>query len=350
MRNKLVKFLSLFVTLLFVLSVLSVFAFADDTDSAGTYKYTSSTDTLEIFSDDIMIDRTESDVSKNPWYFYKSSIKHIIIHDGVTKISALAFSRMDNLVDVSIPDSVTSIGDSALSGNDMLLKLDISDNVTSIGDNAFGFDSEMVIKSDFECVCSANSVAQLWCLKNYVPFSTPLLSGSQTVTLNSNNKIAYWSFVPEVDCNVTFYSTSKYDTEGLIYEYSTYSYNSKYSEMKKSAVYYSDDVGDDLNFKIEASLKAGKRYYISTKFKLSTKSGSFLIDFSYSCLEHNYTAFKLEQDLISGDYDTLILKCTNCSDTQSMLFIDALNQNLSVADVNNDGYVNAKDYAILKKS
>ena len=64
---------------------------------------------------------------------------------------------------------------------------------------------------------------------------------------------------------------------------------------------------------------------------------------------HSYVASCFEQDFISGNYDILVLKCVNCSDTQSMLFIDALNQNLSIADVNNDGYVNAKDYAILKK-
>ena len=120
--------------------------------------------------------------------------------------------------------------------------------------------------------------------------------------------------------------------------------------MKKSAICYNDDVGNDLNFKISTTLKAGKRYYLSTKCKLSSRIGSYVVNFNYTCIEnHSYVASCLEQDFISGNYDILVLKCVNCSDNQSMLFIDALKQNLSIADVNNDGYVNAKDYAILKK-
>ena len=91
MKNKLIKILCPFFAFAVCLSVFSLIAFGDDTDINGTYKYTSDTDTLEIFSDDIMIDRTEADFSKNPWFSYKSSIKHIIIHNGVTKISDLAF-------------------------------------------------------------------------------------------------------------------------------------------------------------------------------------------------------------------------------------------------------------------
>lgn len=351
MKNKLIKNMCALLAFTLFLSVFSTIAFADDTDTNGTYKYTSDTDTLEIFSDDIMIDRTESDVSKNPWFSYKSSIKHIIVHDGVTKISSLAFSRMDNLVDVVIPNSVTSIGTSAFASNDNLNKIEISDNVTSIGDYAFGFDSQMLVKSDFECVCSSLSFAQSWCLKNYVPFSTPFSSsGVQTLNFSSNKKQYYFSFVPKADCNVSFYSNSDYDTEGLIYEFGNYTYNDKYSQMKKSALCYNDDVGNDLDFKISTTLKAGKRYYLSTKFKLTSNVGSFVVNFNYSCLQHSYVANSLEQDFISGEYDILVLKCINCSDTQSMLFIDAFKHNLAIADVNNDGYVNAKDYAILKKA
>lgn len=68
-----------------------------------------------------------------------------MIHNGVTKISDLAFSRMDNLLDVQIPDTVISIGNSAFAGNDNLNKLEISDNVTSIGDYAFGLNSKCLL-------------------------------------------------------------------------------------------------------------------------------------------------------------------------------------------------------------
>lgn len=102
--------------------------------------------------------------------------------------------------------------------------------------------------------------------------------------------------------------------------------------MKKSAISYNDNVGNDLNFKISTTLKAGKRYYLSTKFKLSSRICSYVVNFNYTCIEnHSYVASCLEQDLISGNYDILVLKCVNCSDTQSMLFIDELKQNLSIA-------------------
>lgn len=86
---------------------------------------------------------------------------------------------MDNLLDVQIPDTVVSIGNSAFAGNDNLNKLEISDNVTSIGDYAFGLNSKMLVKSDFECVCSSVSFAQSWCLKNYIPFTTEFVGNSQ---------------------------------------------------------------------------------------------------------------------------------------------------------------------------
>ena len=78
-----------------------------------------------------------------------------------------------------IPDTVVSIGNSAFAGNDNLNKLEISDNVTSIGDYAFGLNSKMLVKSDFECVCSSVSFAQSWCLKNYIPFTTEFVGNSQ---------------------------------------------------------------------------------------------------------------------------------------------------------------------------
>lgn len=349
------KLLSLFLILSILVCSLSVINFtvlADDTDANGTFKYTSSTGTLEIFSDDIMVDKTEDTMSSYPWFTYKSSIEHIIIHDGVTKISDLAFSRQDNLTDVVIPDSVVSIGNSAFAGNDNLNKLILSDNVTEIGNYAFGFNSQMLINPNFECVCSSSSYAQTWCLKNYVPFQTPFsFSGAESVCVGATGKKQYfWSFVPSVDCTVSFFSSSKYDTEGLIYDFDSYKYNDNYEIMKNSSLYYSDDVGDDLNFKLQKTLKAGKRYYLSTKFKLPSKVGAINVKFNFSCLNHSFYADSLEQDFISDNYDTVLIKCQNCNETESMLFIDAFKQNLPLCDVNGDGIVNAKDYSILLKN
>ena len=337
------------VLLLSTLSVMTLVGFADDTDANGSYKYTSSTGTLEIFSDDIMIDRTEDDVVKNPWYSYKAAIEHIIIYDGVTKISDFAFCRQDNLVDIVIPDSVTSIGTAALAGCDSLKEITISDNVVQIGDNAIGFDTQMKVTDGFRCSCSAGSYAQNWCLKNYIPFNTPFSSsGSETAAIaQTGGKQAFWSFVPVTDCEISFYSRSSFDTVCLFYEYDTYTYSDTYSVMRGSAIYYNDDVGNNLNFGITAKLEAGKRYYLATRFKLSSQTGSYNVFVEATCESHEFKINCLEEDFITGDKQNLELECINCGTIVSMSFIDAMNENISCCDVNKDGYINAKDYAMI---
>ena len=55
---------------------------------------------------------SKSDV-RPPWFEYLEDIKHVVIEDGVTNISAHAFAFCKELVDVTIPDSVTEIAKSA---------------------------------------------------------------------------------------------------------------------------------------------------------------------------------------------------------------------------------------------
>ena len=54
--------------------------------------------------------------SSIPWYFYRASIKSVVIGNGVTSISDYAFYDCSGLTSVAIPDSVTSIGHSAFFG------------------------------------------------------------------------------------------------------------------------------------------------------------------------------------------------------------------------------------------
>ena len=68
---------------------------------------------------------------------FKSSIKAVVIPNGVTSIGYSAFSGCTSLTSVNIPNSVTSIGDSAFSGCTSLTSVDIPNSVTSIGDSAF---------------------------------------------------------------------------------------------------------------------------------------------------------------------------------------------------------------------
>ncbi len=72
-----------------------------------------------------------------PWYSSRSSIKTVIIENGVTSIGAHAFYYCTSLTSVTIPDSVTSIGGSAFYGCTSLTSVTIPDSVTSIEVSAF---------------------------------------------------------------------------------------------------------------------------------------------------------------------------------------------------------------------
>ena len=76
--------------------------------------------------------------SQTPWY-YHSSIKTLVIENGVTSIGAYAFSNRSWLTDVTIPNSVTSIGNWAFYGCYRLTGVTIPNSVTSVGDYAFTY-------------------------------------------------------------------------------------------------------------------------------------------------------------------------------------------------------------------
>ncbi len=72
-----------------------------------------------------------------PWYDYRSSIKSVIISDGVTSIGDWAFGDCSSLTSVTIGNSVTSIGGFAFSLCTSFTSVTIPNSVTSIGQAAF---------------------------------------------------------------------------------------------------------------------------------------------------------------------------------------------------------------------
>ena len=112
-------------------------AWADDSGSCGsnvTYTYVESTGTLTISGTGAM---TNYNSFNRPWYNYRSSIKKVVINNGVTSIGGEAFSDCEGLTSVTIPNSVTSIGKSAFNGCTGLTSITIPNSVTSIGSSAF---------------------------------------------------------------------------------------------------------------------------------------------------------------------------------------------------------------------
>jgi len=78
-----------------------------------------------------------------PWYSSKSSIKTLIIGDGVTSIGDYAFSWC-NITSVTIGKDVTNIGNNAFNYCYQLISLSIPNNVISIGNYAFTACSRLI--------------------------------------------------------------------------------------------------------------------------------------------------------------------------------------------------------------
>ena len=77
------------------------------------------------------------DSSEIPWYGRSSSIKQVIIEDGITTIAAGAFYWCSNLETVSLPESLEYIGEQAFEGCKKLSNIDLPNGVKFIGNAAF---------------------------------------------------------------------------------------------------------------------------------------------------------------------------------------------------------------------
>ena len=86
--------------------------------------------------------------SRSPWYDYRSSIKSVIINDGVTSIGVCAFDGCSSLTSVTIPNSVTRIEDYAFSDCSKLTSITIPNSVTRIGYSFYGCKSLTSINVD----------------------------------------------------------------------------------------------------------------------------------------------------------------------------------------------------------
>lgn len=82
---------------------------------------------------------TDFNLSSEPWYGDRYSIRAVNIKYGVTHIGNSAFDGCSKISSVTIPTSVTSIGKYAFDDCKLLTSVSIPDKVTSIGDYAFWY-------------------------------------------------------------------------------------------------------------------------------------------------------------------------------------------------------------------
>lgn len=124
----------IFLAALFAVSSIPFIAYAEEltTGSCGdnaTYSFDSETGTLTISG----TGEVECDFD----FDNKSSIKSIIIEEGITSLAAYSFNVCVNLQSVKFPESLTSIDYAAFSSCTNLTEINIPKNVNSIGSLAF---------------------------------------------------------------------------------------------------------------------------------------------------------------------------------------------------------------------
>lgn len=91
--------------------------------------------TLTIFGTGAIPNYSSGDA---PWYSNRSSVKKIVIGNGVTRIGNFAFHSCTSLSSVTIPDSVTSIGDYAFAGCTSLIGIWVDESNPSYSSDTYG--------------------------------------------------------------------------------------------------------------------------------------------------------------------------------------------------------------------
>lgn len=72
-----------------------------------------------------------------PWHSHSTSIKTLVVNEGITALGVGTFMRFANLTSVTLPSTLTTIGTSAFNACTNLPEITIPDKVTSVGNNAF---------------------------------------------------------------------------------------------------------------------------------------------------------------------------------------------------------------------
>lgn len=111
----------------------AVYSAAERQDRCGeslNWSFDNTTGTLTITGSGDMYDFYYHD--SVPWYSFRSSIKEVLLPDGLTSISNYAFYECWSLREITIPDSVTDICQRAFYNCSSLKTITIPDSVTNL--------------------------------------------------------------------------------------------------------------------------------------------------------------------------------------------------------------------------
>ena len=88
-----------------------------------------------------------------PWADYFSTIKNVVVENGIKNIGEAAFYNSE-ILNIKLPYTVETIGNNAFQGSRLLKNIDIPESVTKIGDAAFN-------NSGLESIVIPNAVTLL---------------------------------------------------------------------------------------------------------------------------------------------------------------------------------------------
>lgn len=354
--NIIKKYFPVILSLVLIAASLPVTAivFANDID----YYYDDSKSALHIIGSGAMDDY--ADEYSAPWRTYSQIAKKIIIEDGITSIGSNSFAGFKNVSRVEIPDSVKTIGSSVFASCSLLKELTLSPNITKIADSSFAFG-----KDDFVVNAEAGSYALFYAIKNNIDFNCSEIEFSDfKVRIVTPGMHAYYPIKPNHDCTVTFESIDYYITS-----LKCFIYDSNFNKLMTG-----DGNVDGLNFKVTYTFNAGETYYFDAHMWSVTDKGTYNVKVTVDSFDYNVSAYAMADpsgvasdiminELLVNGYEIGNGAVISFTESPASLNITLNGETskiyvtpnsdtrliLPTCDVNNDGYINAKDFALLKK-
>ncbi|MGN1203210.1 MAG: glycoside hydrolase [Eubacterium sp.] len=322
------KVLSLFLS---IVMLFSIFVCFETTAYAATKSYTTGSlnATLDTSSGLLTLSGTGksadySSATSVPWIVYRSTIKNIVIEDGVTGLGKNLFASCTNLETVVFGNNVTTIGESAFSGcTGSTFWLDIPASTTSIASKAF-------YKTNF----------------NYVKFFSPSITIADDAFSDKDGNGTYARFFGLHDSGARAFvqkgQSNGYDwhyycieddgqqIEGGYHDYQTITYAPTctqqgydwYGCIYCDAEPYTSNFTDPINH----------------NYRYSGTNGSSII---YTCSNCGQSDLALDVFLVQSEYLNAISH-DNDNAPYNQSNYDGM------VDVYLDGYINAKDFLFVK--